>query len=110
MTNWKYTDATNTVAFRTLENGGMESMLSSALPSDAVIDPADVPPPPTVAQQLAALDAENALTQRNLRDTILLMAEAFKTLSGGALDLTQLPGVAKVVEVEAAAAALRVQL
>lgn len=64
----------------------------------------------TPAEKLAALDAENSLTQRNLRDTILLMAEAFKTLSGGALDLTQLPGVAQVAAVEAEAAALRAQL
>jgi hypothetical protein len=61
-------------------------------------------------QQLAALDADNALTQRNLRETVMLMAEAFKTLSGGAVDLAAIPGVAKVYEVEAQAAALRNQL
>jgi len=62
---------------------------------------------PTVAQQLAALDASHTLTQRNLRETVMLMAEAFKTLSGGQLDLSSIPGVAKVYEVEAQAAALR---
>ena len=68
------------------------------------------PVPPTVAEQLAKLDTDNALSQRNLRDTILLMSEAFKTLSGGALDLAQLPGVAKVAQVEAQAAELRALL
>ena len=69
-----------------------------------------VPVPPTVAEKLAALDAANALTQRNLRETVMLMSEAFKQLSGGAVNLTSIPGVAKVYEVEAQAAALRAQL
>jgi hypothetical protein len=69
-----------------------------------------VPPPPTVQQQLAQLDADHALTQRNLRETVMLMAEAFKTLSGGALDLSQIPGVQKVYAVEAEAKALRESL
>jgi hypothetical protein len=60
--------------------------------------------------QLQALDAENTLTQRNLRETIMLMNEAFKTVSNNALDLSAIPGVAKVYEVEAQAAALRAQL
>lgn len=69
-----------------------------------------VPPPPTVQDKLAALDAANTLTQRNLRETVMLMAEAFKQVTGGAVDLGQLPGIAKVYEVEAQAAALRAQL
>lgn len=67
-----------------------------------------VAPPPTAAQQLAALDAANTLTQRNLREFILLATEALKL--GQAIDLSVLPGVAKVAEVEAAAAVLRAQL
>lgn len=63
--------------------------------------------PPTPLQSLQQLDIDNALTQRNLRETVMLMAEAFKTLSGGALDLSQIPGVQKVYAVEAEAAALR---
>lgn len=59
---------------------------------------------------LAELDAANALTQRNLRETVMLMAEAFKQISGGAVDLSAIPGVAKVYEVEAQAEALRAQL
>lgn len=69
-----------------------------------------VPPPPTAQELLAKLDAENALTQRNLRETVMLMAEAVKAISGGAVDLAQIPGVAKVFDVEAQAAALRAQL
>lgn len=67
-------------------------------------------PEPTTQDKLNALDAENALTQRNLRETVMLMAEAFKTLSDGALDLSQIPGVQKVYAVEAQAAVLRGQL
>ena len=63
---------------------------------------------PTIPQQLASLDAANTLTQRNLREFILLATEALKL--GQAIDLSVLPGVAKVAEVEAAAAVLRAQL
>ena len=66
--------------------------------------------PPTPIELLQKLDTENALTQRNLRETVMLMAEAFKTVTNGAVDLSQIPGVAKVYEVEAQAQALRSQL
>ena len=69
-----------------------------------------VPPPPTTQDLLNKLDADNALTQRNLRETVMLMAEAFKLISNNAVDLSTIPGVAKVYEVEAEAAALRAQL
>lgn len=69
-----------------------------------------VPAPPTAKDLLDKLDADNALTQRNLRETIQLMTEAFKTVTNGAVDLSQIPGVAKVYEVEAQAQALREQL
>jgi hypothetical protein len=68
------------------------------------------PVPPTTQEKLAQLDADNTLTQRNLRNTIILMAEAFKSVTGGAVDLSAIPGVAKVYAVEAEAAALRAQL
>ena len=67
-------------------------------------------PAPTPEQQLDMLDAANALTQRNLRETVMLMTEAFKTVTNGAVDLSAIPGVAKVYEVEAQAEALRAQL
>ena len=69
-----------------------------------------VPPAPTAQDLLNKLDADNTLTQRNLRETIMLMNEAFKLVSNNAVDLSTIPGVAKVYEVEAEAAALRAQL
>jgi len=75
---------------------------------------ANIKPPiivePTPLQKLQQLDTENALTQRNLREVVLLMAEAFKQVTNGAVDLSAIPGVAKVYEVEAQAAVLRAQL
>ena len=68
------------------------------------------PPPPSPKNLLDKLDGDNVLTQRNLRETVMLMTEAFKTVSNGAIDLSQIPGVAKVYEVEAQAAVLRGQL
>ena len=73
-------------------------------------EPADVPPPPTVQEQLAQLDADNTLTQRNLREFILLTTEAIKVATNNAVDLSLIPGVAKVVSVEARAAVLRAKL
>jgi hypothetical protein len=72
--------------------------------------PATPEVPPTVQDQLNKLDADNALTQRNLRETVMLMAEAFKVVSNNAVDLSTIPGVQKVYAVEAEAAALRSQL
>jgi len=58
MTNWKYTDATNTVVFRTLDNGGMESCLVSViaewLSEGNTPEPADIPPAPTYQELRAA--------------------------------------------------------
>ena len=68
------------------------------------------PTPPTPLELLAKLDADNALTQRNLRETIMLMAEAFKAATNGAIDLSQVRGVQMVYAVEAEAEALRAQL
>ena len=66
------------------------------------------PPEPTVQDQLNALDETYKLTQRNLRDFILLVTEAMKT--GDPIDLSVLPGVQVVAAVEAEAQALREQL
>lgn len=68
-----------------------------------------IPSIPTIADKLTQLDIENTLTQRNLREFILLTAKAVQQLNPG-LDLTQIPGVAKVVAVEMAASVLRSQL
>ena len=59
MSNWKYVDATNTVVWRELEDGRQESMLTSALPEDTVVEPADPPPAPDIpALRRAAYSAE----------------------------------------------------
>lgn len=67
-------------------------------------------PEPTAQDKLNALDEKNKLTQRNLRETIMLMNEAFKQITDGALDLSAIPGVAMVYAVEAEAEELRAQL
>lgn len=67
-------------------------------------------PTPTPQNLLNKLDADNQLTQRNLRETVMLMAEAFKQVTNGAVDLSNIPGVAQVYAVEAEAAVLRAQL
>lgn len=72
-------------------------------------EPADQPPAPTAKDLLVKLDAENALTQRNLREAIMLLTQAIKETNPD-IDLTLVPGVAKVYSVEAEAAALRAQL
>ena len=65
---------------------------------------------PTAQDLLNKLDADNTLTQRNLRETIMLMNEAFKLVSSNSVDLSNIPGVAQVYAVEAQAAVLRGQL
>ena len=65
---------------------------------------------PTPIDLLNKLDADNTLTQRNLRETIMLMNEAFKLVSSNSVDLSNIPGVAQVYAVEAQAAVLRGQL
>jgi hypothetical protein len=64
--------------------------------------------PPTPLEQLAQLDAANMLTQRNLRDFILLTVEALKL--GQPIDLSPVLGISKVIAVEAQAVELRKQL
>ena len=109
---YKYTDATK----RIVTNGNGWSgrieapKVQAWLSEGNMPEPADIPPPPTVQEQLATLDADNTLTQRNLRETVMLMTEAFKTVTNGAVDLSAIPGVAKVYEVEAQAETLRAQL
>ena len=80
------------------------------IPAPQPVPVTEPAPPPTVQQQLDQLDAENTLTQRNLRETIMLMNEAFKMVSNNAVDLSNIPGVAQVYAVEAEAAVLRGQL
>ena len=60
--NWQYTDATQIVAYRVLDDGRMESCLASVLPEGVVVEPYIAPPPPIPAtvtrfQALAVLAA-----------------------------------------------------
>jgi hypothetical protein len=66
------------------------------------------PVPPTPREQLAVLETTYTLTQRNLREFILLTVEALKM--GVPVDLSVLPGVQVVTAVEAEAAVLRAQI
>ena len=79
-----------------------------------VMTPAEVlahtNPPATIKQQLAKLEEENPITPRNLRELAMLVTEGFKQVTGGALDISQIPGVKTAYDVEAEAAVLRAQL
>jgi hypothetical protein len=75
---------------------------------DAELEALRAPKPPTPLEQLAELDAANTLTQRNLRDFILLTVEALKL--GKPVDLSPVLGISKVIAIEAEAKALRSQL
>jgi len=67
--NWQYTDATQTVAYRVLDDGGMESCLVSVLPEGTVIDPYVAPPPP-IPTTVTRFQARVALVQAGYFDTI----------------------------------------
>ena len=45
MTKWRYTDATNTVAFRELPDGRMESQLAASLPGVEILSYVEPPEP-----------------------------------------------------------------
>lgn len=68
-------------------------------------EPADLPGEPTARELLNKLDTELALSQRNLRDFIILTVEALKRPEP--IDLSTIPGVSKVTAVEQRAAELR---
>ena len=86
MTNWKYTDASNTVAFRVLDNGATESCLASVLPEGTIIEAADPPLPIDYsAMRHAAYVAES--------DPIFFMSQRGET--------TQADWLAKVAEIKA---------
>lgn len=57
MSQWRYTDATNSVAFRLLENGGMESVLATALPEGVTVIPYVQLLEDRIAEFESALDA-----------------------------------------------------
>ena len=68
--NWKFTDASNTVACRTFENGRGESCLVSVLPEGTLIEAADPMPETTPAltlvEQILASPADLAALKKAL--------------------------------------------
>lgn len=62
---WAFTDATNRVAYRVLDNGSMESCLAEALPAGTPIGPY-APPPPAVPQSVSRFQARAALFDAGL--------------------------------------------
>lgn len=70
MSDWKYSDSTNLVAFRMLANGGCESCLASTLDVNTPILPADVPPPDIVP--VSPRQIRQALSQVGLRTSVEL--------------------------------------
>lgn len=70
MKTYKYTDATKTVVHVIDEDGiSRMSMLASALPEGAVVEPAD-PPPPVVITSVTMRQARLALLQAGLLGTV----------------------------------------
>jgi hypothetical protein len=62
----------------------------------------------STVDQLANLDAENPISQRSLRDFIMMTTNALKL--GQPVDLSATPAVKKAISIEAQAAALRAKL
>jgi hypothetical protein len=67
-----------------------------------------MPPPPTVLQEIAALEAANPITHRNLRDLSMTVAQIAATITG--TDMMVNPAVQQLTALEAQIAALRAQL
>lgn len=60
--------------------------------------------------RLREIDAESQLTPRAFRELVMLITEGFKQATGGALDLSVIPGVAEAYTKEAEAAGIRAKL
>lgn len=67
--NWQYTNTTQTVAYRVLDDGRMESCLVSVLPEGAVVDPYVAPPAP-IPQTVTRFQALATLASGGYLDTV----------------------------------------
>jgi len=85
-----------------------QGMMQATTAQIAALNPA-----PTLAQQtlaqIIAIEQATPFTHRHLRDITDLMVQAIKT-ANPAVDLTQIPGIAAVAQVEAQISALRSNL
>lgn len=71
-------------------------------------EPADAPPTLTPIDQIAAIEAANPITHRNLRDLSMTVAQIAAAVTG--TDPLVNPAVQQIVALEAQIAALRAQL
>jgi hypothetical protein len=67
--NWQYTDAIQTVAYRVLDDGRMESCLVSVLPEGTIID-AYIPPPTPIPSTVTRFQALATLSAGGYLDTV----------------------------------------
>jgi len=105
-TNWKFTDVTNRVVHRTLDDGTQESCLSSAIDPSIIPDSADQPTHNQVIDaQIAALEVIQVqnLTPRAIREFFLAIITQF------GLDPHLNPGTAALAHVQDQIVALRSQ-
>jgi hypothetical protein len=70
--NWKYTDDSRQVVARARTDGGMESMLASAVPTGEVIDAPDAAPV-VVPASVTRFQARAALADAGLLDRVEAM-------------------------------------
>jgi len=82
---WKFTDATNRVAYRTLADDRMESCIAESLPAGTVIDPADAPSAnAAIDAQIADIERANPITHRTQREFMI----GVQTMLAGLLGIT----------------------
>lgn len=71
-------------------------------------EPADVPPAPSVLDQIRSIEAENPITHRHLRDLSMAVANIAEAITGQ--PAADLPMVKEIKALEDRIAALRAQL
>jgi hypothetical protein len=97
--NWKFTDASHTVAARMLEGGAMESCLAAALPEGTQVLPPDPPDFKTPllddfkARREIYLNRLGGIAGRSARAGDTAIAQAADTFAQGLLDLPDQPDV-----------------
>ena len=111
--NWKFTDSKNSVVYRVLDDGRMESVLLIAPEIQKWIADGNTPEPAdahvlTAQEEINALEASHPIPHRTLRETILAVGQIASQLTGQ--PMTDNPTISRIIELEAQIAALRAQL